>query len=227
MSRPVRRHTEIIRDAVRLPGRRVLEVGCGDGSLLGWLVRERAAPIGVDPNLGQLPRARVAAPDVPLVAGVGEALPFASGRFDLVLYVNSLHHVPLAAQWRAVGEAARVLAGGGELLVIEPLAEGPWFALLQPLEDETEARREAHRALTAAAALGLIMAREDVYESRVVERSWLAVRDRFLGANPARAVRLRSLEPELERLFADLGEEVAQGRAFLQPMRLNLLRRRP
>jgi hypothetical protein len=53
------------------------------------------------------------------------------------------------------------------------------------------------------------------------------VRERFLVANRARAARLLSLEPELERLFADLGEKVPHGRAFSQPMRLNLLRRRP
>ncbi len=40
-------------------------------------------------------------------------------------------------------------------------------------------------------------------------------------------VALAQVEPELERLFATLGEPTAAGRVFTQPMRLNLLRRGP
>ncbi len=210
-----------------LAGRPVLEVGCGGGGLLGWLAREGAAPVGLDPDPGQLARAAAAAPGVPLVAGRGEALPFASGRFPLVICVNSLHHVAVEAQWRAVAEAARVLASGGELLVIEPLPEGPWFELLRPVDDETEVRQEARRALTAAAALGLVMAREEFYKTRQEAASWADARDCFLAANPARAADLAAAEPELRRLFERLGEPTAGGRSFAQPMRLNLLRRRP
>jgi ubiquinone/menaquinone biosynthesis C-methylase UbiE len=217
----------MIRRCVPLAGRQVLEVGCGAGALLGWLVREGATPVGLDPNLGQLDRAKPAAPGVALVAGVGEALPFASGRFDLVLFFNSLHHVPLAEQWQALAEASRVLRARGKLLVVEPLAQGPWFDLLQAVEDETEVRQEARRALTAGATLGLVMEREEVYDTRIVEASWSTVRERFLAANPVRASRLGELEPQLEQRFATTGEAVDQGRAFSQPMRLNLLRRQP
>lgn len=227
MPLPVRRHTEVLRETTRFAGRRVLEVGCGAGGLLGWLVKEGAMPIGLDPERPQLARARQAAPDVPLVAGVGEALPFASGSVDLVLCFNSLHHVPIDRQWQAVAEAARVLARGGELLVVEPIPEGPWFELLRPLDDETEVRQEARRVLTAAAALGLPMAREEVYDSCVVEPDWASVRARFLAINPKRAARLAELEPQLERRFEETGEAVDGGRSFAQPMRLNLLRRNP
>ena len=227
MPPPFRRHTDVLRETVALGGRSVLEVGCGAGRLLGWLALEGAAPIGLDPGVGQLAQARVQAPSVPLVAGRGEALPFASGSFDLVLFFNSLHHVPIADQWQALAEAGRVLDTGGELLVVEPLPQGDQFTLLQPLEDETEIRREAFRALHAAATLGLRMAREEFYDTQVVEPDWSTLRARFLGANPARAAALARVEPELERLFAMLGEPTADGRAFTQPMRLNLLRRGP
>jgi SAM-dependent methyltransferase len=228
MSLPVRRHTDVLRAAAPLAGRTVLEVGCGAGRLLAWLAREGAVPIGLDPDPAQLARARAQAPGVPLVAGAGEALPFASGSLDLVLYFNSLHHVPLDRQWQALAEAARALAGGGDLLVVEPLPQGDYFALLRPLEDETEARKEAFRALHAAGALGLRMMHESFYDSRITETSWPAARARFLAANPARAAALAEVEPELERLFDGLGEPGADGgRAFSQPMRLNRLRRLP
>lgn len=225
MPLPQHRHTDLIRAKVRLAGRPVLEVGCGGGRLLGWLAREEALPVGLDPDPDQLARAAIAAPGVPLVAGRGEALPFASGSFPLVLFMNSLHHVTLAAQWTAVAEAARVLATGGELLVIEPLPQGPWFELLRPVDDETEVRQEARRALTAAASLGLVMAGEQVYETRREVAGWADAREQFLAANPARSAELAAAEPELARLFDRLGEPAPGGRSFAQPMRLNLLRR--
>ena len=227
MPPPFRRHTDVLREAVELATRSVLEVGCGAGRLLGWLACAGAAPVGLDPSLGQLAQARLQAPAVPLVAGCGEALPFASGCFDLVLFFNSLHHIPIASQWQALAEAGRVLRTGGQLLAVEPLPQGDQFRLLQPLEDETEVRREAFRALHAAATLGLRMVREEFYDTQVVELDWPSMRAKFLGANPARMIALAQVEPELERLFATLGEPTAAGRVFTQPMRLNLLRRGP
>lgn len=225
MSLPVRRHTDVLAEATALAGRRVLEVGCGGGRLLGWLAKVGAGPVGLDPDAAQLARARAVAPGLPLSAGVGEALPFASGSMDLVLFFNSLHHVPVERQWQALSETARVLATGGELVVVEPLAAGSWFALLQPLEDETEIRTEAYRSLTAAGALGLVMQREVAYDTVVMEPSWEAARTRFLEASPARAIALAEREPELARLFMELGEPGPDGRRFSQPMRLNLLTR--
>ena len=220
----VRRHTDVLRETVTFAGRRVLEVGCGAGNLLGWLQRQGAEPVGLDPGLAQLARARDNAKGVPLVAGRGEALPFESGRFGLVIFFNSLHHVPLALQWQALGEAARLLAAGGELLVVEPLPEGDQFTLLRELDDETEVRREAFRALHASGTLGLRMAREAFYQSEVVEPSWAAVKARFLAVDPGREGAVRAVEPALERLFDTLGTPVDGGRSFIQPMRLNLLR---
>ncbi len=222
----VRRHTDVLRATTPFHGRRLLEIGCGDGRLLGWAQAQGAQPIGLDPDRGQLARARRNAPDAWLVAGRGERLPFASASFDLVLCFNSLHHVPLTAQWDALAEIARVLVSGGELLVVEPLAEGEHFALLREVDDETEVRREAFRAMHAAATLGLRMTHESYYDSRVVETSAAALRARFLAVDPTRSSVIERAAGTLDRLFATLGTPVESGRAFVQPMRVNLLQRR-
>jgi SAM-dependent methyltransferase len=222
----IRRHTDVLRETTVLGGRELLELGCGDGRLLNWTQAQGASPVGLDPSHDQLARARRNAPGALLVAGRAEHLPFASASFDLVLCVNSLHHVPLASQWDALGQIARVLVSGGELLVVEPIAEGEHFALLRQIDDETDVRREAFRAMHAAATLGLWMTQEQYYDSRVVEASAEAVRARFLAVDARRAPLLGHLAGELDRLFATLGTSVEGGRAFRQPMRLNLLRRR-
>lgn len=226
MAPSVRRHTEVLLEATAIRGRRLLEIGCGDGRLLCWAQAQGAAPFGLDPSIDQLARARGNAPDAPLVAGRGERLPFAGASFDRVLCFNSLHHVPLASQWDALAEIARVLVSGGELLVVEPVAEGEHFALLRQIDDETEVRREAFRAMHAAATLGLRMMQEQFYDNRVVEPSAAAMLARFLAVDPSRAAALDGLADEIDRLFATMGTPVEGGRAFIQPMRLNLLQRR-
>lgn len=221
---PFRKHTEILAEAVRLAGTRALDAGCGDGRLLRWLAARGADALGLDPDPAQLARAATAVGRGTLVRGEAECLPFRPAAFDLVLFFNSLHHVPTPAQ--ALAEAARVLRPGGDLVVVEPLAEGSWFELLRPLEDETAVRAEAYTILLGTAgACGLEPARELTYASRVEVASLEAAIDRLLAANPERAAGLEGKRPELERRFAATAERVAGGFAFAQPMRLNHLRR--
>ena len=221
---PFRRHTELLAEAVRLVGVRALDVGCGDGGLLRWLARRGADAIGLDPDPAQLARAATAVRPTVLVRADAERLPFRPAAFDLVLLFNSLHHVAAPAQ--GLAEATRVLRPGGDLVVVEPLAEGSWFELLRPLEDETAVRARAYEVLLGGArTCGLEPARELTYASRVEVASLDEALGRLLAANPERQSGLGAKRPELERRFAASAERVAGGFAFAQPMRLNHLRR--
>jgi demethylmenaquinone methyltransferase/2-methoxy-6-polyprenyl-1,4-benzoquinol methylase len=71
---------------------------------------------GVDPNREMLGQARHKF-DGPLTRGVGQALPFASGRFDFVTMGIALRHVSdLVAAFR---EYHRVLKPGGRVWILE------------------------------------------------------------------------------------------------------------
>ena len=103
-----------------------LEVGCGEGTNLARLAR-RGAPVGIDRYPAKarfaadaVPRARVAAADA-------TALPFRDGAFASVLVRDLLHHLPEPRL--ATAEAARVLAPGGTLLLLEPNGANPLIAL--------------------------------------------------------------------------------------------------
>ncbi len=223
--RPRRRNAEVLTALFDWRGLRVLEAGCGGGALLAWMVRAGAVPVGLDPDPAALGTARARAPDTPLVVGRGEALPFAAHSFDLVVWFNALHHVPPRALDQALTESLRVLAGGGRLLVVEPLAEGPWFEVMRPLEDEREVRAAAARAIARLVARG--HARHLVRESwtdPVRLRDFAQLRARLLAADPARAPRLAQVEAELAARFAALAEAHPEGGHVLaQPMRLDLL----
>ncbi|MEK7819877.1 MAG: class I SAM-dependent methyltransferase [Pseudomonadota bacterium] len=225
---PIRRNADVLRELLPLQGRRIVDVGCGDGALVRLMTREGARVTGVDPNPAQIAKARAteAAGDETYVLAPGENLPFPDGAFDAVVIFNALHHIPAKALDAALAETARVLKPGGHACIVEPLAEGPHFELAQPVDDETQVRAEAYRAVRAALKRGLFREeREETYVNPVPIESVEAFVERLVRIDPARKDAIARHEAELRSRFARLGREAPQGRVFDQPMRVNLLTR--
>ena len=102
------------------PDSRVLDLGCGRGGVMELLWREVRRAVGADPDLASLREHRAG---LPLVCARGEALPFANERFDVVLALWVLEHVPRPEV--VLQEARRVLAPGGRFLFLTPNANHP------------------------------------------------------------------------------------------------------
>lgn len=106
-----------ILDATRVAeGTRVLDIGCGPGTLVARAANlRRSRSQGIDVSRAMVDRARSRHPD--LTFGVGDAhrLPFAAGAFDVVTSNFSILH--LGEPERAVAEFARVAAPGGRVAV--------------------------------------------------------------------------------------------------------------
>lgn len=110
-------------------GLRILELGCGRGSIIP-MVRERLQPrlfVATDLDGGQLRRAEKevdrtwgATPGgITLARADAHRLPFGEGSFDVILLFAVLHHVE---DWRRVlDECFRVLAPGGRIIIEEYL----------------------------------------------------------------------------------------------------------
>ena len=96
--------------------RRILDVGCGTGYLLGRLAaRAPGAEVlaGIDAAPAMIEVARAAAADddrLRFVAGTAERLPWPAATFDLVVSTTSFDH--WADQRAGLAECARVLAPG-------------------------------------------------------------------------------------------------------------------
>jgi ubiquinone/menaquinone biosynthesis C-methylase UbiE len=108
------------------PGERVLDVGCGTGSMAILARRQVGASggvLGIDASAEMLEwarhKARRAGLDVEFLQAPAQALPLPDGELDVVLSTLMLHHLPRPARVRLVAEARRVLRPRGRLLIVD------------------------------------------------------------------------------------------------------------
>ena len=205
---PHRKHAEVLRDHLDLDGALVLDVGCGDGSLVRLLARQGASAIGLEPSEAQLARARAAEPagEEAYLAGVAEGLPFPDGSFDTVIFFNALHHVPVGEQDRRWTRRPAASSLDGLLYVQEPIAEGDYFELIRPVEDETYVRAKAYDAIQVAAQGRLEPVTELTYLAPYEVRDFETLKARLLAVDPGRRERLADLEDPSLSAFEAAGE---------------------
>ncbi|NDY89585.1 class I SAM-dependent methyltransferase [Ideonella livida] len=115
----------------QLPPGPVLDLACGDGHLLARL-QERLDPgtaagrllLGADLSRGELQAARAGlAGDVGLTQARAQQLPWADG--SLAAVISHMALMLMSPPEAVVAELARVLAPGGRLLALLPLAPAP------------------------------------------------------------------------------------------------------
>jgi ubiquinone/menaquinone biosynthesis C-methylase UbiE len=219
--------TEVLGEMLDVRDRDVLDVGCGEGGLVRWLATSGARAVGLDPLAVALERARSHAKDGPpvrYVQGGAEALPFDAASFDVVVFFNSLHHVPEDSMDASLTEAARVLRAGGLAYVQEPLPAGALFDLMRPVEDETRVRGAAQQAVARAleGTFVELAQREGVIVMRLDDFD--AFRNLMVSVDPARAAALDEQGSSLRDAFERLGRPCPGGYEFDQPFRAILLR---
>lgn len=96
-------------------GTSVADLGCGTGKFTRLLSSAGAHVTGVEPLPAMLTTFRAHCPDINLVAGVAEAMPFADGRFDVVTCASAFHWF---THDLALPEIHRVLRPGGRLGIV-------------------------------------------------------------------------------------------------------------
>jgi len=122
--------------------RRGLDVGCGDGRLTRAAAQRGIAMLGVDlsPSMIALARQR-SEPGIDYRAGDVMKEPIELGAYDVVLSVNTVHHVPISD---IVPRLASWVAPNGRLLIQDVATRTRWRDL--PLNLVAGASRVVERA---------------------------------------------------------------------------------
>jgi len=119
-------------------GELAVDVGCGTGRHLPWLLARSAEVVGVDHSAQSLELARRrAGPEgegrLSLEVGDLRELPIPDGVADRVLCSETIQHVPSAeARWAGVREMHRVLRPGGAVVI----SGYRWFGRVKTLHRE-------------------------------------------------------------------------------------------
>ena len=106
---------------------RVLDVGCGTGTLTRQIARalpdpQRSCVVGVDAATAMIAVARRKAqglPNIAFEAALAEQLPFADGSFDRAVSTMFFHHINADLKSRALDEMWRTLVPGGTAVVAD------------------------------------------------------------------------------------------------------------
>ncbi len=218
----------LLRSLVPLHDLEIIELGCGAAELARRLVASspgcRVAALEVDERQHAKNLARPA-PGLSFLPGAAQDIAFPDERFDLALMLKSLHHVPRPLMDRALDEVRRVLRLAGLLYVSEPVFAGDLNEVMRLFHDEEAVRQAAIAAIGRAVESGAWeRVSEHRFEVPVTFRDFADFEQRTINATfadhrlgEATRRRVRS------RFEAHLG---ADGARFLQPMRVELLRKR-
>lgn len=212
---------------VGIGGKRVLDIGCGEGEFARRLMKEAgaAAVVGIEAE----PAKRVTALQAEPIAGlrfeqgVAEAIPLADASIDAALMLKSLHHVPIAAMDTAFAETRRVLADGGLLYISEPVYAGELNEVMRLFHDEGVVRAAAYEAIVrAGAGADWELAREEVIDMAMSFRDFDDFHHRMV-VRAGMSVPADVLPAVRERFERSM---TADGARFVRQLRVDLLRSR-
>lgn len=129
MQRLKETYLETIQAIIPFAGKRLLEIGCGDGARTIQIADCCKEVVAIDPDPALIAKARSlrSKDNIRYQEGSGDALPFDDASFDIVFFTLSFHHIPVDRMTAAIDASLRVLEPSGFIIFLEPAFTGSFF----------------------------------------------------------------------------------------------------
>ena len=222
-------NVEIAKELLDLDGKKVVDVGCGEGRFTRFLAKAGAEVTGIDINQTALDRAIAKSldegVDVAWKNARAEAMPFKDGELDIVVFSNSFHHVAPERMADALNEAGRTLNPDGVLYIMEPVAAGDYFEATRFVNDESEVRNLAIGAIQTLARGPFDAVEEVTYHSQKAYENFEAYADEQSLRGEKRKKIFEDRGPEIKEKFVAAAQKEDGKLCFDQIFRINLLKK--
>ena len=198
---------DVINRFVSLPGRFVIDAGCGSMTFTRSLIDHGARVLAIDPDpvQAELNRAAPSIANLEFIETGAEQLPVASRTVGGVFFAYSLHHIPANLLTQVFEEVMRVLAPDGFLYVIEPI-DCPLNEVMKLFHDEDRERAEAWQALEQLAMPAFQSAQVVTYHNFSQYESWEDFASQFAGRSFNTIYSEADVRrPEVQEAFERLG----------------------
>lgn len=103
-------------------GKILLDISCGEGSIINFAYKKSVTGIGIDFSLPAIIKAYKSSPKSQWIVGDGECIPLKSSSVDYITHIGSLEHYNYPE--KGIAELYRVLKPKGKALILLPNTYG-------------------------------------------------------------------------------------------------------
>ena len=214
-----------IKSLVNLKNKKLLDIGCGDGWLLSWCFNDIVSGLGIEPSIEQIKLAEKNIKNNKIIfKNIGaESIGQLNDTFDLIIFFNSFHHVPVDLMSHVLNETTKCMHKDSIIIIIEPLAEGNFYKFMRDIDDEYEVRLKAYKSIKNCKIHNLKL-RDEIFYNEVKSFDNFEKCINFIkNVDVNRKPYINNNIDKIKSLFIDLSKFQNGKFEFKQPMRLNML----
>ncbi len=217
---------EIILDEIKFKGKRVLDVGCGNGWFSYWAKIKGALVDAIDPSEEQIKEAKSIDKNnsINFINIGAENINDLKNVYDLIFFFNSLHHIPMYIMEKALQYSKNTINNYGSIYIIEPIAEGKFHDFVKNIDDETKVRNEAYKVINNCDKYKLEIIKEIIYDEVKVFNNGDDCINFLSKVDTSRLRYIKDNKKFLLNEFNRLSNYSNNKYKFIQPMRLNILK---